>query len=149
METAIAALRALPPDLQQQIDALGRESRGMERQAQAEARAGRQEQAAALRATANARGLKVRELRSRHQESISAGIQDAMAQYELANLKPGPAERAIAVKADPSFPDPRDPNRIQLIAVMVGMDGAPGPRRDWQQQIKENFDYASLAALIK
>jgi hypothetical protein len=78
-------------------------------------------------------------------------ITDAMAQYRLTSLKPGAAADAMTVKPDPSFPDPKDPNRIQLIAISFAIDpDARVPeRRAWQQRTKDTFDYAALAALLK
>ena len=78
-------------------------------------------------------------------------ITDAIASYDLTNLRAGPAERAISVKPDPAFPDFKDPNRIQLIAFIFSVDPDPKniERRAWQQRVKDTFDYAALAALLK
>jgi hypothetical protein len=78
-------------------------------------------------------------------------ITEAMAAYDLTNLQAGPAERAISVKSDPAFPDVRDPNRIQMIAIAFSEDPDTknAERRAWQQRVKDTFDYAALAALVK
>ncbi len=78
-------------------------------------------------------------------------MSDATAQYDLTNIRPGPADRAMGVKPDPSFPDPKQPNRIQAIAIIFSQDPDPKQveRRAWQQKVKDTFDFAALAALIK
>ena len=123
LDAKIAQLRTLPPAVQKEIDAFSRAGRA------ADARAARQH----------------------HMEKVAPLIAEANAQYDLQNVKPGPAEQAIAVKPDPSFPDRRDPNRIQLITISFPMDpnAKNTARRAWQQRVKETFDYAALAALLK
>lgn len=75
---------------------------------------------------------------------------DRMAAYDLANLQPGPAERAMRVKRDPSFPNMSEPNRIQVIAVMFSFGPKPaGAQLEWQTKVKESFDLAALAALLQ
>jgi hypothetical protein len=123
LDARIAELRALRPEEQKQADALSRAGRAAE----------------------------VRTFRQRHIERVSPLMAEATAEYELTNLKPGDAGRAIAVKPDPAFPDRRDPNRVQMIAVMFSLDPNPRntERRAWQQRVKETFDYAALAALLR
>ena len=45
----------------------------------------------------------------------------------------------------------RNPNRIQVITVIVSYDPDPKQveRRAWQARVKETLDYAALAALLK
>ena len=94
---------------------------------------------------------KARAIRQTHMERAAPLITEAMASYDLANLKAGPAERAIGVKPDPTFPDFKDPNRIQMIAITFSEDpdSKNVERRAWQQRVKDTFDYAALAALVK
>ena len=94
---------------------------------------------------------KARAIRQAHMERAAPLITEALAAYDLANLQAGPAERAISVKPDPAFPDFTDPNRIQMIAITFSVDPDPKnvERRAWQQRIKDTFDYAALAALLK
>lgn len=75
---------------------------------------------------------------------------DALAQYELRNIRPGDGAQAMGVKPDPAFVDPTDPNRVQLIAIRFSEDPDPKQtaRRAWQQQVKDTFDFAALAALL-
>ena len=121
LDADIAALQALPPAVQAQIDALPRD---------------------------NERPARMRTIRQRHLESASNRMADLRAQYELTNLKPGTAENAMSVKRDPSFPDFSDPNRIQVITVIFSESSDPD-RRAWQAKVKETFDFAALAALIR
>jgi alpha-tubulin suppressor-like RCC1 family protein len=124
LDADIAALQVLPPAVQAQIDALPRDT----------------ERAASMRT-----------IRQRYLESVSPRMADLRAQYDLTNLKPGSADTAMSVKRDPSFPDFTDPNRVQVITVAFSYDPDPKQveRRAWQTRVKETFDYAALAALIK
>lgn len=75
----------------------------------------------------------------------------ASARYELANLQPGTADQAMNFKRDPTFPDPNAPHRIQLITISFSADpdSRQVERRAWQQRVKETFDFAALALLVK
>jgi hypothetical protein len=97
------------------------------------------------------RAADARAARQRHMETAAPAMTAATAEYELTNLRPGDRDRAIGVKPDPSFPDRRDPNRVQLIAILFSQDpnARNTARRAWQQRVKETFDYAALAALLK
>lgn len=151
LEARLAAIRALPAADQQKADALTQQGRALERQAQAEAAKKNTAEATRLRAEANALGLEARAIRQRYMERASSLITEAMATYDLTNLQGGPADRAMAVKPDPSFPDFKDPNRIQLIAITFSVDPNTRntDRRAWQQRVKDTFEYAALAALLK
>ena len=126
LDAKIASLQALTPDEQRQADEL-------------------------TRSQAPDRQVRVRTLRQRHLERASPLMDDATAQYQLANLQPGPADRAMSVKRDPTFPDTSTPNRIQIITVSFSVDPDPAQtaRREWQQRFKASFDFAALAALLK
>ncbi len=150
-DAKIAARRALTPDEQQQIDEWAAEARTYDRQAQTETRGGNAAEATRLRALSAALAQKNRALRAAHLERVEPAMDDLNAQYELINLKPGPAEQAISFKLDPSFPDLKDPMRIQTIAVLMTLDPDPRQveRRAWQQKYIDTFDFAGLAALIR
>jgi len=90
----------------------------------------------------------MRTIRQRYLESVSDRMASLRAQYELTNLEPGAAENAMSVQRDPSFPDFTTPNRIQVITVTFS-EGSDPARRAWLAKVKETFDYAALAALIK
>ena len=126
LDAKIASLQALTPDEQRQVDQWTRD-RTPERQVQ------------------------IRTLRQRHLERASPLMNDATAQYQLTNLQPGPADRAMGVKPDPAFPDTATPNRIQIITLSFSFDPDPAQtaRREWQQRFKSSFDFAGLAALVK
>jgi len=151
MEARVAALRALTAGEQQQLDAWSMESRALERQAQAATATRSTTEAASIRAQASDLANKVRALRNQHMERVTPEINDQIAQYELASLKPGPAEQAISVKPDPALPNFAEPNRIQLITILFSE--TPDPKAvelaAWQQRVKQTFDFAGLAALLK
>ena len=100
---------------------------------------------------ASANPQEARAIRQAHTERTAPLVAEALASYDLKNLQAGPAERAISVKRDPAFPDFKDPNRLQLITVSFSLDPNTRnvERRAWQQRVKESFDYAALAALLK
>ncbi len=126
LDAEIAALQALTPAEQAQVDALSRSG-------------------------APDRAVQIRTIRQRHLEAASPRMADANAQYALRNLRPGTADNAMSFKKDPSFPDFSNPNRIQVITVMVSYDPDPKQveRRAWQTRVKESLDYSALAALLK
>jgi alpha-glucosidase len=55
------------------------------------------------------------------------------------------------VKADPAFRDMKDPMRIQMITVSFSFQQDPrsAPAQGWGQRIKDSFDFAALAGLIR
>lgn len=149
-EAEAAALRNLTPEDQRRFDALGLESRTLERQAQAETRSKNTEEAARLRVRSRALAIEAREIRQAHMARVVPRIVDSLATYDLTNIQPGPAERAMKVKRDPGFPDMATPNRIQVIAVMFSFGPKPaGAQLEWQTKTKESFDFAALAAMLR
>jgi alpha-tubulin suppressor-like RCC1 family protein len=149
-EAEAAALRNLGADDQKRFDALGLESRTLERQAQAEARNKNAEEAARLRERSRALAIEARGIRQAHMARVAPRIMDSLAAYDLQNIQPGPAERAMKVTRDPAFPDMSTPNRIQVIAVMFSFGPKPtGAQLDWQTKVKESFDFAALAAMLR
>ena len=150
LEAETAALRKLGVSDQQQVDALGLEARTLGRQAQAETKNKNSEEAEKLRARSNELGMKVREIQRAHLARSAPLIVDAIAMYDLKKLQPGPADRAIRAKSDPSFPDMSAPNRIQVIAVMFSFGPKPaGAQLDWQTKTRQSFDFAALAAMLQ
>ena len=153
LDARIADFQKLPPDQQLQVDTLGREARDLERQAQVEANTNKNAAAAAqLRERSNALALRVREIRKAHQEKAFFLIQDARADFDLTNLKPGTKEQAMAFKPDPAFPDLNDAFRPQLIMIAFWSKSDPkdnSPRTLWLRKAKETFDFAPLAALLR
>jgi hypothetical protein len=153
LDARIAELQKLTPDEQQQVDTLGREARDLERQARVEANTNKNAAAAAaLRERSNALALRVRDIRKTHVEKAFFPIQDASAEYELTNLKPGRKEDAMAFKPDPAFPDFTDPFRPQVIIVNFWSKSDPkddSPRTVWLRKAKETFDFAAVAALLR
>ena len=115
----------MTPQEQAQVDDLGRQSRDLQRQSQAEAAKKNTDTAAKLSAQANDLAMKVRAIRATHLEKASPLMDDARAQYNLTNLKPGDADHAMSVKPDPKFPDFSTPNRIQSISVLFSFGVDP------------------------
>lgn len=153
LDAQIVQFNQLSAVEQTDVDALGRQSRDLERQAQAAA-AKNPVEAARLRTQSNELALKVREIRKVHQEKAFFRIQDARAEYDLVNLKPavGKDQEPLAFKPDPSFPDMKDPARVQVITIFFWAKADPkteSPRNTWIQKAKETFDFAALAALLK
>jgi hypothetical protein len=96
--------------------------------------------------------LQVRAIRKAHTEKAFFLIQDARAEYDLNNLKPGAKEDAMAFKPDPAFPDFRDPFRPQVILVNFWSKSDPkdsSPRTLWLRKAKETFDFPAVAALLR
>lgn len=153
LDARIAELQKLTPEEQQQVDTLGREARDLERQAQVEAGKNRNAAAAAaLRERSNALALSVRDIRKTHVDKAFFPIQDASADYELTNLKPGRKEDAMAFKPDSTFPDFKDPFRPQVIIVNFWSKSDPkddSPRTVWLRKAKETFDFTAVAALLR
>ncbi len=144
------AVRKLSPADQQQVDSIGLESRNLARQAQVETRNKNLDEAERLRKRSTELAFKVREIQQAHQARIVPLILDQTANAELRNLQPGPAERAIKVKRDASFPDMKTPNRIQVITVMLSFGPKPARAQlDWQNQVTSSFDFAALAAMLQ
>jgi alpha-tubulin suppressor-like RCC1 family protein len=149
-EAEAAALRELSPDDQRRFDALGLESRTLERQAQVETRNKNADEAARLRERSRALAIEAREIRQAHMTRAAPRIMDSLAAYDLTNIQPGTADQAIKVKRDPSFPDMSTPNRVQAIAVMFSFGPKPtGAQLEWQTKVKESFDFAALAAMLR
>jgi hypothetical protein len=149
-EAEAAALRKLDPADQQRFDALGLESRRLERQAQAEARNQNAAEAARLRERSRALAIEARGIQQAHMARATPRILDSLAAFDLTNIQPGPAGRAMKVKRDPTFPDMSTPNRIQVIAVMFSFGPKPaGAQLEWQTKVKESFDFAALAAMLR
>lgn len=156
LDARVAALRRLSPDEQGQVDELGRENRELERQATAATRAKSFDEAARLRGQGAEIAVKIRAIRAAREEKASPLILEEMAQYALTNLRPGDADRAMSVKADPAFPETGDPNRVQVIAIQFSFGGDPrnvdarsAQLRAWGQRAQDAFDFAALAALIR
>lgn len=148
MEAEAAAMRNLSAADQQRFDALGLESRTLERQAQAETRGKNTAEAERLRERSRALAIEAREIRQAHMNRVAPRLIDALAQYDLKNIQPGPADRAMKAKRDPAFPDAS--NRIQVIAVLFSFGPNPtGPQLEWRTKVIESFDFAALAAMLR
>lgn len=91
-----------------------------------------------------------REARQAHLARLAPRTLEAMAAYDLTNIQPGPAERAMKVKYDPTFPDASALNSVQAIAVSLSFGPKPtGAQLDWKTKAIEGLDLPALAALIR
>jgi hypothetical protein len=153
LDARLKELAQLSPDEQRQVDDWGREARVLLTQAQVEAVKNKnQSEAARLRALANDLANKVRAVRVAHQTNASFDIEDARQEYKLVNLKPGDKEHAMGYKPDPSFPDYRDQNRVQVITVAFFAKAnrhQVTPRGTWIRKTQDTFDFAPLAAMLR
>ena len=152
LDARIREFNQLSPADQQRVDDLGRESRALERQAQAEAAKKNAAEAARLREQSTALALQVRAIRQAHQEKAFYLIQEARAEFDPVNLRPGTADKALAFKTDPTFPDYSDPNRVQLLTIVFWAKAdrrEVTPRGTWLQRAQDTFDFPALAALLK
>jgi hypothetical protein len=153
METQIDELQTLSVDEQERVGEIREHSRSLEREAKVS-----DDAAVALRLRTQAMDL----LREADQVSKDHGERAALEEetlrdaYELTNLKPGPAEQALAYKMDPTFPSLSQPGKIQVIVVSIltlaEEDILQRPeqaaRKAWLDRVKESIDYAALAALL-
>lgn len=153
MEAQIGELEELSVDDQQRVGELRERSRSLEREAAAS-----HNEAEALRLRIQARDLlqDVDHIRNDHIERAALKGELVRSAFELSNLKPGPAEQALAYKMDPTFPDRRQPGKIHVIAVStltlteqdVTGDPEQEARKAWLDRVKSSIDYAALAALL-
>ncbi len=91
-----------------------------------------------------------RQARQQALERVAIDIGALSAEYDLTNLTPGAADRAMHVKADPAFPVTGDA-RVQLIMVRFFSDPDPKQtaRLAWGKATKETFDLSQLATLLR
>jgi len=153
MEAQIDELQTLSVDEQERLGEIREHSRSLEREAMAS-----DNEAVALRLRTQAMDL----LREADQVSKDHGERAVLEEealrdaYELTNLKPGPAEQALAYKMDPTFPSLSQPGKIQVIVLstvtLAEEDILQRPeqaaRKAWLDRVKESIDYAALAALL-
>lgn len=143
----IQQLHALTPDEQQQVDAANREGRALERQAQELARGGNQAEATRLRAQVAELSAKAQAIKKAHLEGIGAAIDEASANFDLVNLRPGDQAHAMGYVDDPDFYDKKNPTRVQLLTLLFSLGKRPGGA-EWMKRAQDNFDFAALAALL-
>ena len=86
-------------------------------------------------------------VRNAHRDKVAPLLREAQAAYDLAYLKPGAAEQAIAFKPDAGLPDMKQPDRLQLIALLFSEDPR-GQRGPWMKAAKQSFDFTALAAML-
>jgi hypothetical protein len=153
MEAQIDELQKLGVEDQVRVGERRDRSRDLERAAAVSAN---DEEARRLRMQAGDLLLEVERVLREHMERASLEEDALRSAYELTNLKPGPAEQAMAYKMDPTFPNRSRPGTIQVIAVSASTkdedDILERPehtaRKVWLDRVKSSINYAALAALL-
>jgi hypothetical protein len=153
MEAQIAELQELSADEQERAGEIREHSRTLEREAAAS-----NTEVAALQFRTQAMDLlqDVDQIRKDHSERAALEEEALRGAYELTNLKPGPAEHALAYKMDPTIPNRSQAGKIHVIVVSTSTlaeeDILQRPeqaaRKAWLDRVKESIDYAALAALL-
>lgn len=156
LEAKIKKLQEPGAEDKQRVEETLRRSRVLERDAQAAAKTGNKAEADRLRVEAIDLSREAKQIRKDHTERAALKGEALRGDYELNNLKPGSAEQAFAFKIDPMFPDHHQPDKIQVIAVLIvtlaDKDIRHRPehaaRKAWLDRVKASMDYAALAALL-
>lgn len=156
LDAQIKKLQELGTEDKQRVEEALRRSRLLERDAQAAAKTGNKAEADRLRAEAIDLSREAKQIRKDHTERAALKGEALRGDYELNNLKPGSAEQAFAFKIDPMFPDHHQPDKIQVITVLIvtltDKDIRHRPehaaRKVWLDRVKASMDYAALAALL-
>lgn len=151
LEARVRALSALSPEDQAQVNELGAQARALQRQALT--RGTPPEEAARLRDDANMRLQQARAITMAQQGRVAARVTAERNDFAMRLMRPGAAAEASDFKDDPTFWDPSDPGRIQLITV----DFSSGDSRAttvaqaaaWMDRVEASFDYAALKAVIR
>lgn len=153
MEAQVDQLQELSVDDQGRVGEIREQSRRLEREAAAS-----DNEMVALQLRAQARDLlqDADQIRKDHMERAAQEGDALRGAYELTNLKPGPAEQALAYKMDPTFPSRSQPRKIQVIAVSVSSQNEgdvlqrpeQAARKAWLDRAKPSIDYAALADLL-
>lgn len=156
LDAQIAKLQELGADDKRRVEEAQSRSRALERDAQAAVKNGNKAEAERLRAEATDLVREAKQIRKDHTERAALKGEALRGEFELTNLKPGQADQAFAFKIDPMFPDPNQPDKIQVIAVLIvtltDKDIRYRPeqtaRKAWLDRVKATMDYAALAALL-
>lgn len=153
MEAQIEGLQELSVDEQWRVGKIREQSRRLEREA-----AVNDNEMVAFQMRAQARNLlqDADHIRKDHMERAAWEGEALRTAYELTNLKPGPAEQALAYKIDPAFPNRNQLGKIQMIAVLVPTQSEEdilqrpeyAARKAWLDRTKPSINYAALAALL-
>lgn len=153
MEAQVGELRELSLEEQGRVGEIREHGRGLEREAAAS-----DNEVTALRLRAQARDLlqDADQIRKDHMECAALEEEALRGAYELTNLKPGPAEQALAYKMDPTFPSRSQSGKIQVIAVAVSTLAEEAilhrpehvARKAWLDRVRPSINFTALAALL-
>lgn len=153
MEAQVDELQELSMDDQGRVSEIREQSRRLEREAAA---SGNEVTALQLRTKARDLLQDADQIRKDHMDRAALEEEALRGAYELTNLKPGPAEQALAYKMDSTFPNRSQPEKIQVIAVSVSTQSEEEilqrpeyeARKAWLDRVKSSIDYAALGALL-
>lgn len=153
LEAQIDELQELGVEDQVRVGERRDRSRDLERAAAVSAN---DDEARRLRMQAGDLLLEVERVLREHMERASLEEDALRSAYELTNLKPGPAEQAMAYKMDPIFPNRSQPGKIQVIAISVSTQNEEEvlerpeqtARKAWLGRVKSSLNYTELAALL-
>jgi hypothetical protein len=153
MEAQIDELQKLSADDQRRVGEMREQSRRLEREA---AVSDNEVTAHQLRAQARDLLQDADQIHKDHIERADLEGDALRGTFELTNLKPGPAEQALAYKMDPTFPNRNQPGKIQVIAVSVSPQNEEdvlerpeqAARKAWLDRVKLSINYTALAALL-
>jgi hypothetical protein len=153
MEAQIDELQKLSADDQRRVGEMREQSRRLEREA---AVSDNEVTAHQLRAQARDLLQDADQIHKDHMERADLEGDALRGTFELTNLKPGPAEQALAYKMDPTFPNRNQPGKIQVIAVSVSPQNEEdvlerpeqAARKAWLDRVKLSINYTALAALL-
>ncbi len=147
----VKAIEALSPADQAQVNALGARVRAL--QLQARARGVAPEEAARLRSEANEVLHQAQAIELAQRTRVAPQVTAAQNDFAMKLIRPGAAADASEYKEDPTFWDPSDSNRIQLIAVdftsLYSRETTAAQAKAWMDKVEATFDYQALKALIR
>lgn len=151
LEARVRVLEALPPEDQAKDNAIGAHVRAL--QLQARTRGVAPEEAARLRAEANALLQEGTALRLAQRNRVAAEVMAFRNDFAMRLIRPGAAADASELKDDSSFWDSTDPNRIQLVTVVFHAKDSRvttvAQAKAWMAKVEATFDYQALKALIR
>ncbi len=146
MEVQINGLQELSADDQWRVSKIREQSHKLEREAAAS-----EHGAAALQLRTRDGDLweDAEKIRKDHMERAALEEEVLRSAYELTNLRPGPAEQALAYKMDPTFLNRNQSGKIRVIVVstltLSEQDATGNPElvahKAWLDRVKSSIDY--------
>lgn len=151
LQARIRAIEAMSPEDQAQVNDLGTRARALQRQATT--RGTTPEEAARLRNEANDLLQKASAIAFAQRTRVAGQVTAVRNDFAMQLMRPGAAGDATELRADPTFWDASDPNRIQLVIVTfsatASRETSYEQAKAWMDKVQASFDYAALKALIR